>query len=264
MESGLEKMQNRLLEMYDAFSALAKEAQLTVFLVGGSALGAIRHRGFIPWDDDIDAAMLRADFERMEQMLAARGNRLGEFLYLPAENETYPDAPVGHIYDSCLVDRQGFRGTVKIDIHPLDGVPKSRFLRKLQNIGAKIYYLYVYHHPTKNKGRLMHIATKLILAATPERLRRRLLRALKRGITAWNSGEVRAVCSLFGEGGYQREVLPVSVVLPARTVAFASREYQTFHEVERYLLQRYGPDYMELPPAEERKPRHGTSAESVL
>lgn len=263
MESGLEKLQGRLLEMYDAFSGLAEKEHLTVFLVGGSALGAVRHQGFIPWDDDIDAAMLRADFERMEHILAARDNRIGEFRYLPAENETYPDAPVGHLYDGRVVDRKGYRGAVKIDIHPLDGVPESGILRKVQNISSKIYYLYVYHHPAKNKGRLMRFLTRLILLATPECMRRGLVKRLKKRITAWNSGDVRAVCSLFGEAGYAREILPVSVVQPPRSITFASREYKTFHEVERYLSQRYGPDYMELPPVEERRPRHGTDAAGI-
>ncbi len=259
MGSGYQILQERLLEMYDAFTEVMEEARLDVFLVGGSALGAVRHKGFIPWDDDIDTAMLREDFEKMEQIMAARGNVIGEFRYLAAENRIHPDAPVGHIYDGRMADRAGYAGAARIDIHPLDGVPGGAFLRKVQHTASRLYYLFAYNHPAKNKGRLARWATKLILAVTPEFLRKKYVRGLKKVITSWNSRTEKEVCSLFGEAGYRKEIIPYGIVRPARTVEFASREYTTFYDVEAYLRQRYGEDYMQLPPPKERTPRHSVS-----
>ena len=59
----LEGLQHRLIEMLAALQTFTNEHGLTFFLVGGSALGAYRHQGFIPWDDDVDIAMMRSDFE---------------------------------------------------------------------------------------------------------------------------------------------------------------------------------------------------------
>lgn len=255
MELQLKSLQQRLLEMYDDFFRQMEQEGLDVFLVGGSALGAVRHEGFIPWDDDLDVAMLRPDFERMEKWMAAHDNRIGEFVYLPAENDVYSEAPVGHLYDGKLVEKFGYANVAQIDIHPLDGVPENSLSRKLQNICSKGYYLFVYNHPAKNKGGLMKKVTKVILALTPDFMRRIYLRILKQVITSHDAYKAGHICSLFGEAGYQREIIPADYVIPARFIPFEGREYKTFHQVEKYLSQRYG-EYMELPPEEEQKPLH--------
>lgn len=255
MEASLINMQHCLLEMYDVFATKMKEESIDVFLVGGSALGAMRHQGFIPWDDDMDVAMMRPDFERMEQWMAEHGNRIGDVIYIPAENDIHNEAPVGHLYDGKRVEKLGYANVAQIDIHPLDGVPENKILRKLQNILSIGYFLFVYNLPTKNKGVWMRRITKVVLTLTPDFMRRNYIRWFKRFITSWNAYESKNVCSLFGVAGYAREILPLEYIVPARTVVFEGHEYQTFYEVEKYLSQRYG-DYMQLPPEQEQKPCH--------
>ena len=70
--------QKYLLDMLLMFDDFCKENGIAYFLAGGSTLGAVRHQGFIPWDDDIDLAMMRPDFERMEQLFAKQNNKLSE------------------------------------------------------------------------------------------------------------------------------------------------------------------------------------------
>ena len=57
-------LQKKQLEIFVKFIELCEKNNLNYFLIGGSALGAIRHKGFIPWDDDLDVGMLREDFEK--------------------------------------------------------------------------------------------------------------------------------------------------------------------------------------------------------
>lgn len=64
MENGLKELQQRLVEMLSSFQKFTQQNGMIFFLVGGSALGAVRHQGFIPWDDDVDIAMMREDFEK--------------------------------------------------------------------------------------------------------------------------------------------------------------------------------------------------------
>ena len=92
MEDGLEELQQRLVEMLLAFQEFTQENGVTFFLVGGSALGAVRHQGFIPWDDDVDVAMMREDFEKMEHLMKMQGNRLGQFVYSPVSKKRTPDS----------------------------------------------------------------------------------------------------------------------------------------------------------------------------
>lgn len=257
MEKNVEltKLQEKLLEMYDAFVEVIEKKNMDVYLVGGTALGAVRHQGFIPWDDDMDVAMLRPEFEQMERWMKMHGNRIGDFVYLPAENDIHSEAPVGHLYDGNLIEKYGYDCVAQIDIHPLDGIPKQRFLQRIQQIAAKGYYLFVYNHPTKNKGKAMRVISGMVLALTPAFLRHIYLRVLKKMITSWDTGKSKYICSLFGEAGYRREIIAKSDILPARNIVFSGREYKTFAKVEKYLKQRYG-NYMELPPKHERVPLH--------
>ena len=172
MEDGLEELQQRLVEMLLAFQEFTQENGVTFFLVGGSALGAVRHQGFIPWDDDVDVAMMREDFEKMEHLMKMQGNRLGQFVYSPVEKHIIPDAPIGYLYDLLHADA-GYENTAKIDIHPIDGVPKSRLLRKVQKWTSLIYYLSEYRLPVKNKGTVVRNISKVILKITPDCMFRR-------------------------------------------------------------------------------------------
>ena len=86
----LEGLQGRLVEMLLQLREFTNEHGLTFFLVGGSALGAYRHGGFIPWDDDVDIAMMREDFEKMELLMEKRKNTLGDLKYSPVEHHLIP------------------------------------------------------------------------------------------------------------------------------------------------------------------------------
>ena len=83
-DEDLKKIQNLELEMLKEFIDFCEKHDLTYFLIAGSALGAVRHNGFIPWDDDLDIGMPREDYEKLSEIredifYAARGYlRLGE------------------------------------------------------------------------------------------------------------------------------------------------------------------------------------------
>ena len=105
MEDGLKRLHVRLLDMLVELRKFANENDIKFFLVGGSALGAWRHQGFIPWDDDVDIAMMRTDFEKMEKAMKKAGNHLGEYIYSPVEEQLMPDAPIGYLYDGKNIDK---------------------------------------------------------------------------------------------------------------------------------------------------------------
>lgn len=254
MKEDLEGLQRRLVEMLVAFQEFTDGHGVEFFLVGGSALGAYRHQGFIPWDDDVDIAMMRSDFEKMEAYMKERENRLGEFVYSPVEAHIIPDAPIGYLYDSAHA-QNGYAHTAKIDIHPIDGVPGSRLLRKVQMVCSLIYYLSEYRLPVKNKGKRIRAVSKAILAVTPNPLFRFYMKVTKKIMTAWSDRDSEDICSLFGVAGYEREIMPRSYLMPLKKSGFAGESFLVPNDTDRYLTRLYG-DYEKLPPEEERHPRH--------
>lgn len=255
MESHMEKLkryQCHLIEMLETFQEFCQQNQLEFFLVGGTALGAYRHDGFIPWDDDVDIAMLRDDFEKMERHMAQRGNHLGELQYSPVENSIIPEAPIGHLYDIGAVGGRT-ECAPKLDIHPIDGVPEKERQQKLQKILTLVYYLGVYHLPTKNRGKVIRLISRILLFVIPDRIWRFLIKKSKSYFTKWNPRQSRMVCSLFGVAGYQREVMPREWIYPLRAHKFAQCEFLVPGDPEHYLDRLYG-NWKEWPPEEKRVP----------
>ena len=250
----LKKYQHHLVKMLKEFDEFCKKNELEFFLVGGSALGAYRHDGFIPWDDDVDIAMLRADFEKMERCMKQQNNTLEMLVYSPVENSIVPEAPIGHLYDLTVVNGK-VEFAPKLDIHPLDGVPEKRGQQELQNIFSKVYYLGVYHLPAKNKGRFNRLVTKMLLLIIPDKIWSIILRRCKHYFVRWDAVQSRMLCSLFGVAGYKKEVMPRKWIYPLEEREFEGCKFKVPGDAEHYLKRLYG-NWREVPPEEKRIPAH--------
>lgn len=255
MSEELSQLQSELLDMMVEFRDFVRGQGLSMFLVGGSALGAFRHQGFIPWDDDADLAMMRGDFEKMEAAMARNGNRLGSYVYSPVEHHITPDAPVGYLYKLKKCP-QGYEILLKIDIHPIDGVPKGTVMKKIQMISALVYYLSTYRLPVKNKGKTIRNISRLILKLTPKFMFRFYIYISKKIFTSWSDETSKEICSLFGIAGYNTEVMPRDYLMPLKEADFEGERFLVPQKSDEYLSRLYG-DYMQLPPVEKRKPHHG-------
>ncbi len=133
-DSDLRKIQSKSFEIYLFFQSFCLERGLNVMLGGGSALGAKRHGGFIPWDDDIDVFMPRKDYELLLKRFC---NELPSNLYLCAPNGPY-SAEKRHavLYDSTKavedIPPDDYRKCIGIDIFPLENYPSNQLIHKIK------------------------------------------------------------------------------------------------------------------------------------
>ncbi|OPZ32559.1 MAG: LicD family protein [Tenericutes bacterium ADurb.BinA124] len=118
------EMQTKLLEMLKWLTEYLEGNGIRYYAVGGTLLGAIRHKGFIPWDDDVDIAIPRPDYDRLINIF---GNRIGKYvLETPYQNNNDFLYTFSKLYDTSttLIEKQkkNVKRGIYIDIFPLDGL----------------------------------------------------------------------------------------------------------------------------------------------
>ena len=131
-------LQSNILKILLAVDKVCQEHHLRYYAWAGTMLGAVRHKGFIPWDDDMDICMPRPDYDCFM-------SHAQEWLPAPYEaicaeiNSSYPGA-FGKVINAntTLIEREhsGYLGGIYIDIFPIDGVPSGRLAQKIAVIKA--------------------------------------------------------------------------------------------------------------------------------
>lgn len=248
----LRKFQLRTLKILIEVDEFLKTNKLQYFLLYGTTLGAVRHKGFIPWDDDIDIGLYRKDFEKMEEIIV--GKLPKKLLYCRIGENKFPDAPIGYLYDISN-KKERLKDAPKVDIFVIDNVPQNKILRNIQRVFVYIYHLCVYRRAAKNKGKLLYCITKLIITIIPNTFLDIIQRISKKVITYWNKNETKYVGNLLAGSGERKDVRLRADFRNGVLFTFEGREYIIPKNYDKYLTQLYG-NYMSFPPLEEQKPSH--------
>lgn len=245
-------------EILNEIVTFCEENGIRYFLAYGTLLGAIRHKGYIPWDDDIDIHMPRPDYEKFITLYNKKSN--SRYQVISHELDRRYKVPFAKIYrkDTIVTEffyKQSTFG-VYVDIFPLDGI-KSKWQAYI--CGQCIRFMYIKtmifcnRQTFARKTRLF--ITKLILLPFSSHF---ILRNMRNIATKHNYEKCDRICS-FGSRTAMREILPREVYDDYTTVTFEGYEYRAPKGYEKYLTSKYG-DYMQLPPEEQRVSTHDSQA----
>ncbi len=258
-----------ILKIYKDVDKLCKDNNLTLMLTGGSCLGAIRHKGFIPWDDDLDLMMPRGEYNKLLKLCedGALGDNY-EFTYPSKEH----DAPCAflkiYLKNSKIVGLGGiskkYPNGVFIDIFPIEGAPKSIRIRKLKGLFANTLRLCANMVDASGKWpkevlELYKNNRKLYLNMKCRQIIGRVLSVIshKRWICWYDAfikneaiGEFAVIPT--GRKLYVGETLPSEVYFPPSKGEFEGMEVNLPANPDAYLKNLYG-DYMWIPPEEKRE-----------
>ena len=265
-DADIEKMHEVLIKMYKDISAFCKKHSIHLIAGGGTALGAVRHKGFIPWDDDMDLDMIRSDYEKFKSLfekelgtdyeLLAPGYKKGANCFLMRVYKR------GTTLLNMIDEASPYPSGIYIDITPIDYAPNNKALRFVKGIMADFlrivsYSVYWKQYPSQS--------LKEFMLQSEGNIYYRFRMFIGKVCSFWPAEKWFAVFDKFIQGKksryvtvaagrkkYSGEVYRKEVYFPARLVKFEDTKIYLHHDCDTYLKGMYG-NYMEIPPVEKRE-----------
>lgn len=260
----LKKLQRIQMGIYKDFAEICKKYDLSYFFLGGSGIGVVRHHGFIPWDDDIDIAMPRADYN---VLLAVLEDEMGDRyrILTPLKDNNYACnvtkiQKLGTKFVPYLAKDSKCDRCIDIDIFPLDNMPDDKKKRAVQLrrtwVLNKLIFLCGTGEPViPLKGWKKSVA-KIICKVIHSVLKvfhispAFLYRMMEKEETKYNdqdTGLMNTFRVTMSDRSYisKEEMYPLKEMPFEDTVAYVPKDY------DKYLKRLFG-DYMTLPPEEKR------------
>ena len=256
----LKELQSLQISVMKQIHDMCIAHKIKYYIIGGTLLGAVRHNGFIPWDDDIDIAMLRDDYENFAKLFYSNFKESDYFLQSYSTDVDFRPAMLrvcikGTIHDVPSERHLKSCKNTYIDVFPLDNVPDSKIAQLLQflllrivdrMITAKLYNIY-------EKNSRLKVMAKITLAYILKVVPLTALQNARVSIMKWfNKVPTKNVCSTVSRYGYCKQILNRSIYGEPRLYQFEDTEFYGVERADCYLTHIYGRDYMNMPKKEAR------------
>lgn len=266
-ELSLRDIQLGEFEILKKVHKICEELNIHYYLFYGTLLGAVRHKGFIPWDDDVDIVMPRKDYNVLMEYIKTNSDNLKPLKLMHYSTNKDYIYPIARISDERYTLR--FKNTKEyglglfIDVYPLDGcgntTDEARKIwnkNKIKKFWVGVYGINRYEKSTKNafKSLLKYISMQVVkLFNVPKMIAQLDTDASKLsfddyeyvGCTAWE---------VSGLGYFRKELLDGTI-----SVEFEDGMFYAPKRYDEVLKETYG-DYMQLPPENKRIPHHEYNA----
>lgn len=245
----LKKLQLNILEILKYIDEFCKKNDIQYYAVYGTCIGAIRHKGFIPWDDDIDIAMTKENYDKFCQLFSKSDT--GKYFLQTKETDKEYDLDFAKIRDTSVTliqqgtqDKNMVFGTY-VDIFPLTGVPDNKILKKIQKIN-RAFYLSTDKKIIKNGffQKVFEIVCKIF---GKENIKKYCYNQMMK----YDCGSSQYWMSGFASL-YEENIHPSYYYGEPLYVDFEDTKIPVPQEYDKYLRKIYG-DYMVPPNKEQRK-----------
>lgn len=243
-------------EMLRAFVEVCGKLHLRYYLLGGTLLGAVRHKGFIPWDDDIDVGMPREDYEvflekgqallpshLFIQSLRTEPAYTMCFAKLRNSNTTFVESSLAHF----PINHGVYIDIFPLDFYPSDSDAQKRFSFKQRWYARRVGCEYNVAHNRTCKGKVRKLILCMLFPS--------LMRTIAKREALYRSVPESSLLANLGGAWGQKEIVPAHWYGDGVPVEFEGMQVCAPVEWHSWLTQVYG-DYMKLPPVEKRVGHH--------
>ncbi len=258
-ELNLSEIKEIQLKILDEVASFCEKNDIKYSLSFGTLLGAVRHKGYIPWDDDIDIMMPRPDYDRFISTFQVSRNDLKVKSFLNDKNYPYPFAKVESVKSKLIEDIDiTYDIGVNIDVFPIDGVPKERKFNsffKILKIKKTILLLQIIKIDFRKRSFIKNltlyffkilfkmISTKLVISSINNQISK---------YKFFESEHVMLSCFLETK---KHQKLEREIYEKFVKIEFETNKYKVIKYYDEYLKMQYG-DYMCLPPVDQRQTHH--------
>lgn len=258
-EITLKELREIQLDMLDKIHEFCVNNNIRYSLGGGTLLGAVRHKGYIPWDDDIDIMLPRPDYERFLKEFDGKYEGLKLQHY---KNDDIYYFPYAKVFDerTVLIEESTING-IYVDVFPIDGLPNEQdFVTYYAQ-----YQKYIKSLCKTNRYYKFQTSHNKILLYMKYLIKRLIYPRKSKTITLFedfynkapfdSSLYAGAICGIYGE----KEVMDSIVFKRYIKVQFEGHFYMAISDYDAYLTKHYG-NYMQLPPIEQQVSNHNFKA----
>lgn len=255
----LEKLHTLELKIAKEIKRICEKNGINYFLTAGTVLGAVRHKGFIPWDDDMDIGMLRADYNKFIE--ACKEDLGSEFFFQTWDTDKEYPFSFGKIrlnntsFIEKFSENCGAHNGIFVDVFPYDNVPDSVLKRKIQ--GKKYFICKRILWMKKGMGenmkeaslikRIKHYIFKVFSSFFKYESVKEYFGKIQ---VKYNDVTTKRVVT-DGSYSFDKESIDREIVTNLESIQFEDEKFLAYVDRVQYLKKFYG-NFMELPPEEER------------
>lgn len=247
----VKRVQGKILEVMKYIDKLCRENGIIYYIMGGTALGAVRHSGFIPWDDDLDIFMTPSEYEKFKKVFEAEDSSLfvlQEWRITPDYLEYAKVRMNGTTFiEEAFKDRKDLHQGIYVDIMILHKVPESKFIQKLVYYESKFVTLYAL---SQRNWKPKSTSQKLVLNSLKLMPCKLMAKCFYRRIYKYDDMTTNyKYCYWITPAKFRSGLFDSSFFSDPMDISFEDTVLLGSKKIKEYLEYRYG-DYMKLPSKE--------------